>query len=515
MQSIFTTWAETNLPSDTTPGNFDLDYDTNGNIPLDLTVFVRSPNFLDIDQSLPDFEAHIKSISTLTELLATPGWQEAVGGGAGETMSVPITSIGSAGNISYADYSVTPFQISQKVDPIFATAFALSMDDNLICVFRPDTPVFLPGDENISTIECSSVAGVNGGIGYWFAWQDTDTENNSSEPAIGPISIAIPTANWEPARASHVWMAPQRVNLVVNPSFEVSQVPGHEDIGSEPETKTGGIGFRYNTGTTGTRVLGGMGRNPREYCLQLEGGDTKVVESSLFPTKFGNEWWSVEAGVCGSGTVSLGIVFWDATMDPDQSILVESGPIPFNSADTSGSFDPTAENFITVKALLKSPDAFHEGMFRLTFKGSTEDVYIDDLLVDPNEAQLGYFDGDWSYGQNGDFDWYGGGSLSGHSTFSVFYNNRKNLTKQLFGHYEIDKYGDEVYIKGIAEEWVPEGVTVIPHWDDIYAVQTPTWFQDVYIPTAVVDASTPVGDFHLRLTGTATGSGTASGTPTT
>jgi hypothetical protein len=108
------------------------------------------------------------------------------------------------------------------------------------------------------------------------------------------------TPPWEGAHAHHMWLEPQRTNLIANPSFE---------------HPTPGMYWRYNTGAL-TRVTGGV--DPyRPYCGMLTGGSVdKVIESNWFPVV--GPWMSVVFHIAVqpsalSATMKWGLVGVDPT----------------------------------------------------------------------------------------------------------------------------------------------------------------------------------------------------------
>jgi hypothetical protein len=96
-------------------------------------------------------------------------------------------------------------------------------------------------------------------------------------------------------------------------------------------------------------------------------------------------------------------------------------------------------------------------------------LHLDNVLAEPDWL-LGwpYFDGDTTFGAQGDFSWYGGENLKG-KTYSLWYNHRRACVGRLFAWSIPDNdfvvTDEEVEAQGFIYGWVPAGVRVIPHLD--------------------------------------------------
>ena len=86
--------------------------------------------------------------------------------------------------------------------------------------------------------------------------------------------------------------------------------------------------------------------------------------------------------------------------------------------------------------------------------------------------------------QPGDYSWYGDDyGIFGNQSFSLFYNNRAMLDNLMFTYLTQHAPGEpDVIIRGEAFNWVPEGVNVVPHWDDVFSTRVHSWMEDVVIP---------------------------------
>ena len=355
----------------------------------------------------------------------------------------------------------------------------------------------------------------------WVVQYKNTTE---PEPALGKFEVVTPYVSFESARETHISLVPERTNMVANPSFESG-------------TDSGKFGWRSN-GTMTVSTFPSpvpLGPNPRSKSMQVSGGTT--LESVPFPIAVAQDpYWSVECGIAGSGTARIGLTAWEE--HTGKAMYAASDEFTVNSAE-----------FQIFRYLAVVPDLTGFAAFRVEFTGG--DFYVDNVLVDNNAAQLGYFDGNWHMGMEGDFSWYGDVE---HDSYSLFYNDRSNLDTMLFGFSErVHKDGivndlqmftsaeinamgiwtgsppvvvnadmtireawDEfqqysgaepdvlevtqqggtvgyipyprlnmtklVHQPGEAQNWVPEGARVIPHWDDVYRFESTSTEEELYVP---------------------------------
>ena len=249
-------------------------------------------------------------------------------------------------------------------------------------------------------------------------------DNAAPSPSLGEFAITTPYVGWESPRETHVSMYPQRVNMVANPSFEnggtVNDVWGWRSNGT--------------IAPTSLAVPASPGPDPRNLYLRAvspSGSDPLVIESLPFPTAIAqDQWWSLEAAVAsgGEGRVRIGLVSWESSAIFPSYQAGEWQTINVGAA-TSGD----RSSFQTVRELISLPDRSYFAAFRLEYEGAL--CFLDNVLVDNNAAQLGYFDGDWYDGIDGDYSWYGGAAVSPKS-YSLFYNDKANIKSLLFGYPE-------------------------------------------------------------------------------
>lgn len=502
-----------------------------------VTLFKRAPHFADEDtfyssDSLDPlvegdpYSVPPRSLSDITN--GHPYWQ--VLGDDPTAVTVPYTVV----DFDFDRFvRIAPegdalgWEITDLHGPAVAMAFWWAgtlggIENPLVALVRFDGPVLVQSDEDHPCYVVGDESAANRLFGYLAK------EGNPPNPKLGDVRIAIPMLEWESARAAHVWMKPQRVNFVANPSFEVAS----------PTV----FGWRSNADLSSVTSGGPpvLGLPPRTRYGHLDRSSVEgpmVAESNLFPlTTAHDPLWSLEAAVAGDGQARLGLVSFDPSM---VAAWVDWGEW----------HRVTPDAFTTVKALVTAADTAMEGLLRIEFRGES-DCYLDNVLADNNGSQLGYFDGSWHTGQRGDFTWYGGPALA-HRSFSIFYNDREFNDRLLFGYREmvpregplsaltyrsipdpapvlhveettsvrvavdrlkatgedsltVTRSGVQVGTllwedltvsarrPGTAEDWVPERAQVIPQWDDVWGYRLPAWPGDVHIPVADYDDPTIV-----------------------
>lgn len=223
-------------------------------------------------------------------------------------------------------------------------------------------------------------------------------------------------------------------------------VPGPRPLGSGVRPKSGHI----------------TGGDPYEYLpaigsIEAVTMNRIILESNLFPTAVSQDrFMSLEAQVAGTGLARIGLVTWDPA-----KLVPSYTHGPWVSVTGSTVFHP-------IRHLVQLPDRAEEACFRLEFLG--EEVWVDNVLVDNNAAQLGFFDGDWHTGMQGDFSWYGAWGDTGavdpsapdplanlrNRSYSLYYNDRRNQDAYLFG------YTEEVAKDGNVYDLAPYGAVGTP-----------------------------------------------------
>jgi hypothetical protein len=264
--------------------------------------------------------------------------------------------------------------------------------------------------------------------------------NASQPPAYlaGTVDIALGTivqspgpSTWESARLQHIYLYPQRVNYIPNPSFE--------DVGM--------FGWRGDQAIT--RVAGGVDSPSNNY------GHTagKVVESVSIPSQGPMRFSAFVRNTTaapGAATVTLKLMCLDDTSSPLATIAGKTRPI--------------YQTWTRVDDILIPADLSAAVIPRI--EASVGPLDFDLVLLEAGEALHDYFDGDYHTGWPGDLSWQGQEAQS----YSMYYTNRNATAARLFGAYLYPQ--GQVTLPCLVQDWVPTGTQIMTHWDVLSPVDT-------------------------------------------
>ena len=391
----------------------------------------------------PLFEFNDKryiGMTTVAQLLAVPGWIPVSPGGAPLANTITV-GVRDEGKNNYTTFSSFPFT-GLAPNEVKAAAF-LRPDNTLIFVtntpFAGEMRVVQDGD-GITASPDSNLAGASNR--WLFNWADKpDGGTEIITYSEGPLLLSLGPPDFEPAHTQHVWLYPQRANMIANPSFEKSSPPT----------------AYWTTNGTITRVpLVNPPISAGRFAGRFQYGSGIVVaESNLFPTNR-DEHWTIQFMAKGVGDCKVGFVWWDD--DYDQT-SVDWGTETWR-------LDPDVFVHISV---CRSPVQTYQGMLRI--ECSSGDMTIDQVLCERGFLKdWSYFDGDTDYGMRDDFTWYGGEVRQGGS-YSLWYNHKRAVFGRMFAREVEDDelVTDEVVAShGTSYQWVPAGTNVTPHLDVLY-----------------------------------------------
>lgn len=233
------------------------------------------------------------------------------------------------------------------------------------------------------------------------------------------------TVAWEPPRTEHVFLYPQKVNYVPNPSFEDSGLFGWRSSGAL------------------TRVKGGVDNALNYY------GHTAGTRLESIPASLTSRFVCVSAYVRSTGAtwVRLGLANWSESWTP--------------SPDSLSAQLPVTDTWTRVSYVAAVPDNVNGSGALFVANGSFD---VDLVMLEPGAELHDYFDGDSQTALPGDISWQG----VTHQSFSFWYNNRNLVGARLFGAYKdglIDK-------TGLVYDWVPAGTSIYTHWDVLSMTDT-------------------------------------------
>lgn len=250
-------------------------------------------------------------------------------------------------------------------------------------------------------------------------------------PAIGQIVQAPGPTTWEPSRLYHIYLAPQRINWVPNPSFE----------------EVGNFGWRADGAIT--RMVGGVDL-PANNFLRVAGTRLEAIPA---PTRNGLHRLSAYVRSAGATWVQLGAVCWDINWDQDD-IVGTQRPI-------------VSTGWTLIETMITTPDLTAGASFLALADGAFD---IDLALMEDHADLNAYFDGDSQTGMVGDYTWQG----VAHQSYSFWYNNKQMVAARVFGEY----VEGQVLKRGLVYDWIPLGAALATHWDVISVTDTPHPLKD-------------------------------------
>lgn len=398
-------------------------------------------------RSAPSFsanDARYSGITTAAGLTGLPGWSEVVAPGYPLATTVGVSRRvnppGSTNNyILLSLFSFTGLGSSIEVEAVaYYYNGTISGTVNPLIMIT-DTPfsgqrMVVSGVDGLTSNPDTSMAGANR---WLFSWA-TPAGGAPSTALIqkeGPLAVLRGAPAFETSHTQHVWLYPQRVNLIANPSFE----------------KDTAFWLSNRTITRVAESALGVG----SWAGRFAGTAPVVAESNIFDTQF-EERWTVQLMAKGNGNLKVGFVWWDGSFE---ETAVDWGTETWK-------LDPT--NYTRVAVARTGYQTF-QGLVRLECDGNS--LTIDNVLVEKGYLKdWPYFDGDTTYGARDDFTWYGG-SVNQGASYSLWYNNKRATYGRLFAQ-DIEGVAvvtDEVMTQqGFVYQWVPAGMTVQPHIDVLY-----------------------------------------------
>jgi len=403
--------------------------------------------------------AGINKVPTLVNSL---GWGSTYV--AGPALTVTVSTVGSRHVAEIALSSRFVIPPGTVTTPVQAIGFALDVgapaSDNLMFVTDAgflDPPLLHASDGVVPAVDTTLSS--KRVLFYWddvSAGADAATMPNASTGTLLVERAAVP---FETARTQHVWIYPQRLNLVPNPSFEQTTNfwRSNGSIARVAEAPPG-------AGTNCGRVTG--------TALPL------VLESDIFPLLYGRRRESgltIQMQVRGAGTLKVGLITWDADY---RVTMANWGYEPLSDGEWTPSW-PLGSGFTHVRTIRDIGEAV-SGMLRLEFMPYDTSIGsgvfdVDQVCAEPgnlpdNGNDWPYFDGDTKYGAHEDFSWYGG-TANAHASYSCWYNLRNSTFGRLFA-WKVDASTPltdaEAAKQGLAYQWVPAGIQVHGHLDVLY-----------------------------------------------
>lgn len=495
MTAVFSTYFQEQLFAGTVP--FPLN--------LKLVLFRYAPS-LETNQ---DLYAQARTVSDLTNQTVYPGWLEVdgiVGYPFTTTISVGTTDVGASRYVMFTEYPFT-----QMYEPVEVQAFGVVAVGTIGTVTDPLVFVTTSlNSDGYTTVRPSDAFSarldpnvVLSNQRWMFGWPIPPASPPPGMTAVvaveGALALSAGPPSFEVSNTQHVWLYPQRANMVANPSFEKdmdhwvcsglkAQVEGaapddpphgstmDDNLMRPPAAPEPGPGPLLSSSSRAYagRFFGGLdpGLDP-----QITSGAI-IAETNIFPLRVGDmpsEDWTIQCMAKGPGVLKVGLVSWDVDVRFTQ---VDWGKLP----------DGTTEEWQL------SPTGWtHVAVHRKAYQGATALVRLEtdgpELILDNVLAERTflrdwpYFDGDSTYGARDDFAWYGAAidPQRRGASYSVWYNNRRAVVGRLFARLvdvndpDNDITDEQIEAMGLVYRWVPAGTTVVPHLDVFFPgdVQAP------------------------------------------
>lgn len=251
-----------------------------------------------------------------------------------------------------------------------------------------------------------------------------------AQAGLGILYQSPGTAVWESSRTQHVYLFPQRINWIPNPSFE--------DVGR--------FGWRAN-GTI-TRAPGGYDSIAR-YFGAINGTLLEsvpvprqpVYRFSCYIRTPGRQDGSGKPGASRANAwCQLGIKGLDGSFNEWAEVYGEQRPL-YNTWTRYDEIISSMEDIAAVVPTIKTDGPFD----------------VDMVLLEDTVALHDYFDGDSQTGNPGDFSW----QVQQSQSYSFWYNARFITAARLFGGY----FNGQVTLPCLLDDWLPSNTAISTHWD--------------------------------------------------
>jgi hypothetical protein len=493
--------------------------------PVDVTIMLlaRSPQMLS-----PDTRFSFQNVTTPQSLVAMDGWEEVSDPSYTRQVNANCTIYTSGVNqyLVLGD-PTTSFTLSADTQ---VEAMALLVDGTELgveagpqVIFATTSPfarhpIFRNGDSITALVDTVTTK-------KWFlGWSTVSVALPSphdvfSSAAEGTSVLWHGPPKFESTRLQHVWLMPQRVNYIANPSFEHAA-----KIAEYVPPQVGrGVGTALNAQV---RISNAAANAPKAPSSQAFG---TAFDAAITPKPDFAGFWQTnadlplvrQAGTAGSSdwVGFAGKTTWSPTLpqyDHDSRLYIRSAafyPLKRNLtfqllakgtgiARVAVAYYPkdygaqvadwglrenllfeewtlASDHFTNIRGLRFTEDQCYEAALLIEVRGYLADpddtgtyvppsVAIDQCLIEEGELlDWTYFDGDTHFAATGDYSWYGGASQVGKS-YSLWYNNRNAIAGRLFGRFVDD---DSLYtnrdeqLDSLLSNWVPSGTAIVPHWD--------------------------------------------------
>jgi len=165
------------------------------------------------------------TVATVDELITYIGWEEVTGiGGYPGSLGEVGTSIRTEGVNNYVLFTEYVFDLEE---PVRVEGFGIEFVGDLEGVTNPlmfvtNTPIgdyvnLDPFDKLTANPDLTLGVAANK---WLFAWATPPEEAESVSPIEGSLTLLYTSPIFEASNTLHMWLYPQRANMIANPSFE-------------------------------------------------------------------------------------------------------------------------------------------------------------------------------------------------------------------------------------------------------------------------------------------------------
>lgn len=533
---------------------------TGGSVTVKAMLLARSPfiggSTIQGITTGADLRQELRSVTTKASLLDLPGWVEI----SNYTMPQFSCNVYNLNNNSYMTVSYSESiksvtmtgesQVQALVFLVDGTKLGLSAGDRVVfgttSLFEGQGIVFNDGDALSALVDSSLDQR------WLFGWSK-DADGDLVNVADGTLTLQLNSPNFESTRLQHVWLYPQRINYIANPSFEYDRTytvsSGSATVVAFDATTTDGkvrnaaaTGQAFNAAIPDDRPNAGFGTG-LSYDAQCV---TRVTEqptgvgqalNATIPTRASSvKHWQTNSAplvpvVTGgpSDPSPMAAAVYPARnssllpqYDIDSRIYIKSstffpqgrtftfhfkakgtGVVRTAIAWHSRSYleyaadwglkddllfqewQLSSDHYTDIVGIRNIDDTGYEAALLIEVRGILSDpddpdtfvppqVIIDNCLVEEGTLlDWPYFDGDSTYGADGDYGWYGTDGTG--RSYSYWYNNKNAIAGRLFGRRVDDTAlytSQDEQLDSMLSSWSPAGTAIIPHWGSLYPNDT-------------------------------------------
>lgn len=399
--------------------------------------------------------------------------------------------------VSGTTYLCVPASVEFNMDiqPAPVKAFALlysvgNTHDHVLCVFDDPLvyytyPHFLDG--NILNVPADPDVTVASVPQRWMlGWTGANTLADPLKVTANGMSVSLQSIPFSAAGAQTVWVLPQRVNYIANPSFERSNTDFWRvsenstlDVVTSESDPIDGVSFGWLQ--SGKHAMVAYNTEVLSQSFLSKYDPSRRIYVAANSVSHYEEQYTFQAKVSGRGYLRVGL----AGYFPDSDSYITDWGLKQDGLNEEWELQPSGAMSISgLRNKIDSDinDARLVFEARGYFEGETfvpPVLVLDDVLLEPGALiDWPYFDGDSTYGMesiqgdadSSDYSWYGNVPYADKqgASYSLWYNHKSVIAGRLFGRVVDD---DALYTStdeqsdGLVYQWAPAGAVFIPKFN--------------------------------------------------